>query len=472
MNKNLLLATDVYKLSHMQAYPEGTTKVYSYLVARSGKVLPNVVFYGLQYYLKEYLTRPITHADVDEFLEYRKYILGGTSDDIVKKVRALADLGYVPLEIKAVEEGTILPVKNVLMTMTNTHPDFYWVVGFFESLLLKVWNTSTVASYCDKLHNLTKKFSDITCDNGGHLPFAIHDFGYRGCSSEETSELAGSAALIRSLGTDTITAVKFVKEYYGATEPIGLSVFATEHSVMCAFGQDNELAAFERVLDLNPSGIVSIVSDTYNLWNVLNNFTTVLKDRILARDGKVVFRPDSGDPEKIICGDPTDAVGSDEYKGAMNILAEKFGTTTNSKGYKILNSKVGLIYGDGMYYERFERILSNLQEMGYATSNLVVGIGGLLLQQHSRDEQGYAIKATYAEVNGEVRELLKDPVTDPGKKSHKGLVQLVRDTNGNIVTRDQCTWEQEKQGLLKQVFLNGVLTNPITFDQIRKNVSL
>ncbi len=472
MNKNLLLATDVYKLSHMSAYPPGTTKIYSYLVARSDKKLPDVVFYGLQYYLKEYLSRAVTHADVDEFLEYRKNVLGGTPKDIEDKARALADLGYIPLEIKAVEEGTVLPVKNVLMTMTNTLPEFFWVVGFFESLLLKVWNTSTVASYGYKLHSLTKKFSDSTCDDGGHLPFQIHDFGYRGVSTEETAEVSGSAALIGSLGTDTLTAVKFAKTYYAATEPVGLSVFATEHSVVMAYGQDNELASFERVLDLNPGGIISVVSDTYNLWNVLTNFTDVLHNKILARDGKIVFRPDSGDPEKVICGDPSAPEGSPERKGAIVILAEKFGTTYNSKGYMLLNPKIGLIYGDGMYYERFERILTNLQEMGYASSNLVIGVGGLLLQQHNRDDQGYAIKATYAEVDGEVRELLKDPVTDPGKRSHKGLIKLSIDAYGNYVTKDQCTWDEEKQGLLQTVFLNGKVVKEVTFDQVRKNAKV
>lgn len=467
--ENIFLATDVYKMGHMEQYPKGTTKVYSYLTTRSGKVMDEVMFYGLQYYIKKYLTVVPTQAMVDEFLEYRKNILGiEASADIKAKLNGLVQLGYIPLEIKAVEEGTVLPVKNVLMTITNTHPDYYWVVGFFESLLLKVWNTSTVASFDKKLKNLCTKFADATSDDNGHVPFQVHDFGYRGCSSEETAASSGSAHLINFLGTDTIPAIKFVKEYYKATEPIGLSVPATEHSVMCAFGEANELDAFKNLLQLYPTGIVSVVSDTYNLWNVLTTFAETLKEDILARDGKVVFRPDSGNPEFIICGDPNAPHGSAENIGALRLLDMVFGSTVNSKGYKVLNPKVGLIYGDAMYFERFEKILNNLQEMGYASSNLVVGIGGLLLQQHTRDELGFAIKATYAEVNGEVRELMKDPITDHGKKSHKGLIQLNKE-NGQYVTKDQQTWAQEKQGLLETVFYNGFLVKELTFDQIKKN---
>lgn len=467
---NLLLATDVYKMGHMEGYKPGITKVYSYLTARSDKTLPKVVWFGLQYYLKQYLSKPVTHQHVDEFLEMRKDILGGTPEHIESKVRALANLGYLPIEIKAVDEGTVVPAKNVLMTITNTHPDFYWVVGFVESLVLKVWNTCTVASYSKKLNDLCTKFANETADDSGIVPFQVHDFGYRGCSSEETAMLSGAAHLVNFLGTDTVPAVKFVKEFYGGSSgPIGLSVPASEHSVMCSFGRENEIDAFRHMLNTYPTGLVSIVSDTYNLWNVLTNFTETLRSEIENRDGKVVFRPDSGDPEKVLCGDPSAPTGTPENKGVIRILAEKFGTTTNSKGYKLLNPKVGVIYGDGMYYERFERILTNLREMGFASTNLVVGVGGLLLQQHSRDEQGYAIKATYAEINGQSYDLMKDPVTDSGKRSHKGLLQLTKDNNGNFVTKDECTWDEEKQGLLQTVFLDGCITKEFTFDEVREN---
>lgn len=472
MNKNLLLCTDVYKLGHMQQYPEGTNKVYSYLTARSDKEIPYTVFFGLQYYLKEYLMTPVTHADVEEAIKYRTQILGPCPDDVIQKWKKLADLGYIPLEIKAVEEGTVMPCKNVLMTVTNTHDDFYWLVGYAESLLLKVWNTITVASYSKKLHNLTKKFTDETSDSGFLLPFMVHDFGYRGVSSEETAALSGAAHLVNFLGTDTIPAVKFINQYYTPTTdgPIGLSVPASEHSVMCAFGKENEFEAFANMLALYPTGIVSIVSDTYNLWNVLTNFASQLKTQINTRDGKVVFRPDSGDPELIICGNPDAPSGTPEFKGAVRLLDEMFGSTKNSKGYKELNPKVGLIYGDGMYYERYERILNKLKEMGYANTNLVIGVGGLLLQQHSRDDQGFAFKATYCEINGKPREIVKDPITDHGKKSHKGLMMLTQ-KNGVYMTHDQVTPKQEKEGLLTTVFKDGKLLRDFSIEQVRERAN-
>lgn len=471
MKDNLLLHTDAYKVSHVEQYPKGTTKIYSYLTARSDKKLPVTVFFGLQYYLKKYLTTVPTQAMVNEFLSLRKEILGAeASEDVKAKLQGLVELGYIPLKIKAVEEGTVLPVKNVLMTITNTHPDYYWMVGFVESLLLKVWNTTTVASYSRSLKDLCMDFARATCDDEGHLPFQVHDFGFRGCSSEETAALSGSAHLINFLGTDTIPAIKLVKDIYqGSAGPIGLSVPASEHSVMCSFGQENELAAFKNMLSLYPTGIVSIVSDTYNLWNVLTTFVDQLKDQIIAREGKVVFRPDSGDPEKIICGDPSAPSGSPQNLGCLRLLEQQFGTTKNSKGFKVLNPKVGLIYGDGMYFERFKRILSNMAEMGFASSNLVIGVGGLLLQQHSRDDQGFAIKATYAEINGESREIVKDPITDSGKKSHKGLLSLSKNSKGDFVTKDGCTWQEESEGLLETVFENGVLLKDISFDKVREN---
>jgi nicotinamide phosphoribosyltransferase len=449
-------------------YQPGTTKVYSYLLARSDKKMPSTLFYGLQYYLKMLTVRP-TRAMMDEFLEYRKMILGvDAPDDVKRKLDALVKLGYFPLKIKAVKEGSTIPVRNVLMTIENTVPGFHWVVGFFESLLLKIWNTCTVASYSKKLQELCKRVALETCDNLLHLPYQVHDFGYRGCSSEETAALSGSAHLINFMGTDTVTAIKLVRDTYGCEGPIGLSVPATEHSVMCSYGKEREFEAFENLLTLYPKGILSIVSDTYDLWNVLSKFAPRLKARILDRDGRVVFRPDSGDPPKIICGDPDAGYGSDEWLGALQLLDRTFGSTVNSKGFRVLNPKIGLIYGDGMFYERFERTLGLMKDLGYASSNLVIGVGGLLLQQHNRDDQGYAIKATFAEVNGEQRELVKDPVTDTKKKSHKGLLSLFRDVKGRYYTKDQCTAEEEAQSALETVYLDGRIVRTQTFNEIRE----
>lgn len=474
LNKpNILLLTDVYKLGHMQQYRPGTTKVYSYLIARSNKKYDKTVFFGLQGIIKNYLSVEIDYADVLEFLEYYQRILGPVPADVEEKMYQLAELGYLPLEIKAVPEGTVMPVKNVLMTITNTVEGFHWVVGFFESLILKVWNSITVASYSMKLRTLVDTMADLTCGHRLHCDWAVHDFGYRGCSSEETASISGAAHLINFRGTDTIPAVRYLVENYNASGLIGASVPASEHSVMCSYGRDEEIEGFKQMMALYPTGIVSIVSDTYNLWNVLTNFTAVLKDDILARDGKVVFRPDSGDPEKVICGDEDAPEGSPERKGALRLLEEMFGATVNSLGYKELNPKVGLIYGDGMYFERYARILNKLKDMGYASSNLVVGIGGLLLQSHSRDDLGFAIKATYAEIDGEPVDVVKDPITDPGKKSHTGMLALYSYTNPegelDYITLDKCPPEVERTGLLKTVFKDGELVKEFTLDEVRAN---
>lgn len=472
-NSNPLLMTDVYKLGHMRLYKPGTTKVYSYLCARSTKKEQKALFFGLQPYLK-LLETPITAAHGAEFLTFYKEILGAEAPvDIISKISALVKLGYIPLKIKAVPEGTVLDNKNVLVTVTNTHPDFFWVVGFFESLLLKVWNTVSVATASYKYKKLVTKFANETSDSEFLLPFLVHDFGYRGVSSEQTAELSGAAHLVNFCGTDTVPAVRFLKENYAATGLIGASVAATEHSIHCSFGptEENELEYVNRMLELNPTGILSVVSDAYDYFRMLTVTLPKVKDKILARDGKYVVRPDSGDPMKILCGDPTAPEGSPEFKGTFRLLEEIFGATVNSKGFKELNSKVGVIYGDGMYYERFEGILAAMKEMKYASTNLVIGIGGLLLQHHNRDDLGFAFKATSAVINGETVELFKDPATDPGKRSHKGLMQLVY-ADGVYSTKDQVSEIEEDQGVLETVFLNGKITKFVNLQEIRERAAV
>jgi nicotinamide phosphoribosyltransferase len=470
--QNPLLATDVYKMGHMEQYAPNTTKVYSYLVARSDKTFKETVFFGLQYYLKEYLSTKLTPEMGEEFLSYRKKILGNNSEEVCIKIRSLCKLGYFPLHIKSVPEGSKMPVKNVLLTITNTHPDFYWVVGFVESLLLKVWYGTTVASCANSYRDVVEEFYDKTVGEDLYFlkDFCVHDFGYRGDSSEESSAISGSAFLLSFKGSDTVPALPFIENVYGADKNSlhMASVPASEHSVMCSFGRDGEFEAFENMLRLYPSGIVSIVSDTFDVYHVLTNFAERLKEQILSRDGKVVFRPDSGNPEYIICGDPAAPEGSNEWKGAVRLLEEMFGSALNSKGYKVLNPKVGLIYGDGMYLSRYINTLNRLADMGYAASNLVIGVGGIL-RGHGRDTMGFAIKATYVEINGEGREIEKDPVTDKGKKSHKGLLSLTYGDNMEYITLDQCNEYYEQHGLLKTSFLDGVVIED-SFENIRARV--
>lgn len=472
--RNPLLMTDVYKMGHMEQYVPNCNKVYSYLQARSDKIFNQMVFCGLQYYIKEYLSKPITHEHVNEFLKIKKSILGSpSSESVEKKLRDLACIGYWPLEIKAVREGTVINVKNVLMTITNTHSDFYWTVGFIESLLLKVWYPICVATTSYHYRKLVDIYFNETVDESLYFlkSFTVHDFGYRGDSSEEGAIISGLSHLFSFKGSDTVPAYQGAIKYYGANgneNDIMSSVPASEHSVMCSFGKDNELAAYKHMLSTYPTGLVSIVSDTYNIWNVLTNFAMELKDDILKRDGKVVFRPDSGNPENIICGDPSFPLGSPENKGCLKLLDEMFGSTINSKGYKQINPKVGLIYGDGIYLQRYERILSRMKVMGYAASNLVIGVGGIL-RNHTRDTLGFAIKATLVEVNGIEKPIMKDPITDNKKKSHTGYLHLEK-KNNQYITTDNVDKNKEAEGLLIPVFKNGKLLVDDNIYDIRNRI--
>lgn len=462
---NTLLSTDVYKLLHGEQYPPDTTEVYSYLEAR--KPGSQVVWFGLQYYINQYLGEPVTRKDVKEFIEYYQMILGPQPEAKFQRFYDLADLGYWPLEIKALPEGDLVDTKNALMTIRNTHPEFAWCVGYLESLLLKVWNPCTVATFSLKYKQLVEYYASRTCDNTDHVPFAVHDFGYRGVSSEETAAISGAAHLLNFLGTDTIPAIRMINENYqprNKNTVIGASVPASEHSVMCSYTKAGEFQAFDRMLELYPTGIVSIVSDTYDLWNVLNNWAGSRKKEIRARTGKVVFRPDSGDPIEIICGDK-------KKEGAIDILWRIFGGTKNEKGYKVLHPSVGLIYGDGMYYERFQRMLARLEEKGFASSNLVIGVGGLLLQSHTRDDFGFAIKATNIIRGGKSIPIFKDPITDPGKKSKTGYLEVGL-CDGAYYTQDGKP-DPEHSGLLQTVFVDGELTGSYwSIEELRANLEL
>lgn len=471
---NQLLATDCYKILHSIMYCPGCDKVYSYLTTRNNERLwDRVQFFGLQYYIKRYLSHPLTPEMGEEFLETARHILGNIHPDIVTRIRNLCKLGYWPLKIKAVAEGTIVPVRNVLMTITNTLPEYFWCVGFVESLLLKVWYSTTVATCCFKYKNLLNGYVKETVDDDRLFvrDWLIADFGYRGSCAEEDAAISGGAHLINFKGSDTVVAFPFLIKYYNAdtNKPIMKSVPASEHSCVCSFGKEDELASFEHNLNLYPSGIVSLVSDTFDFFRVITEFTYKLKDKILARDGKVVFRPDSGIPELIINGNPDATYGSPEYFGAIRLLDQQFGSSVNKKGYRVLNPKVGLIYGDGQYFERYQRILEQMKKMGYSAENLVIGVGSLL-RNHTRDTLGFAIKATNVTVNGVPRDIEKDPKTDHKKRSHKGMMCLLKDAKDNFYTKDQISAAEEETGFLETVFLNGQVTKEYSLDEIRERV--
>jgi len=476
---NLLLQTDVYKFGHKDQYPPGTNKVYSYLESRGSREdgLEYSVFYGLQFYLRKYFSSPVTHDDVDEYQDVASGILG--PDNInARQFRELADLGYIPLRIKAVPEGTVMPLHNVLMTITNTHDDFAWLVNYVETLLMKLWLPITVASNSYRFRRMFNGFADRTVGNRDHVPFQMHDFGYRGSGSEESAAIAGSAHLLSFLGTDTTAAVCLLRDHYLAAScegPIGLSVPASEHSVMCAWDEKNEdRLAIENMLDTYPSGIVSIVSDTYDLWKTITEgYCGEFKERIMQRNGKVVVRPDSGDPPLIICGDPS-ADSIEAQKGVIRLLDEGFGSKTNDLGFKEIDEHIGMIYGDAIWYDRAQQILSKMAGMGYASNNIVFGSGGLLLNQWSRDTLKMAIKATYCEVEGEPRPIEKVPATDKSKRSKKGLLMLQKydtDIGTSFRTWDQVSPVQEDDGVLEDVFVDGELVRTQTLTSVRETLA-
>lgn len=469
-----LLLKDGYKVGHKFQYPENTTLVYSNLTPRKSRneTMNEIVFFGLQYFIKEYLIRQFEEQFFNQpkeavVAQYKRRMDNYLGKDTItyKHVEALHDLGYLPLEIKALAEGCLVPMRVPVFTVKNTIPDFYWLTNMLETLLSAIiWKPCTSATTAYHYQKAFKKFADETVGNDdSFIPWQGHDFSFRGMSGIEDAVLSGAGHLLSFAGTDTIPAIDFLEEYYNANceqELIGGSVPATEHSVMCMGTQGEEIRTFERLInEIYPQGIVSIVSDTWDFWKVITEFLPILKEQILNRAGKVVIRPDSGDPVKIIVGDEDALPDSPEYKGAIVCLWEIFGGTVTEQGYKLLDSHIGLIYGDSITLERQTAILEGLKKKGFASYNVVLGIGSYTYEYVTRDTFGFAMKATYGEVNGIGRDIFKDPKTDDGtKKSAKGLMQIYRNEHtGKLELKNQCSWEEEQQGELKTVFKNGEL---------------
>jgi len=482
-----ILLKDGYKVGHKFQYPEGTTLVYSNLTPRKSrdKAVDEIVFFGLQYFIKEYLIEQFdTHffkRPKEEVLKaYARRIDTYLGKDSINydHIAALHDLGYLPLEIKALPEGTLVPMRVPIFTIKNTLPEFFWLTNMLETLLSAIlWKPCTSATTAFQyLKTFNRYAAETVGADTSFIPWQGHDFSFRGMSGVEDAVMSGAGHLLSFAGTDTIPAIDFLEQYYNAnceTELIGGSVPATEHSVMCMGTQDNEIGTFERLItEVYPAGVVSIVSDTWDFWQVITEFLPELKEKILARNGKVVIRPDSGDPVKIITGDPEAPLNSPEYKGAIECLWEIFGGTITDKGYKLLDGHIGLIYGDSITTERQLAILEGLKQKGFASYNVVLGIGSYTYEYVTRDTFGFAMKATYGEVNGIGRDIYKDPKTDDGtKKSAKGLMQIYRDTQtGRLALKDQCTWEEEAQGELKTVFKDGKLVVDWTLADIRNTV--
>ncbi len=488
MQVSPILLKDGYKVGHKFQYPEGTTLVYSNLTPRKSRVegVDEIVFFGLQYFIKEYLQRQFNEqffqlpkAEVLAFYTRRMNNYLGKDSITVQHIADLHDLGYLPLEIKALPEGSRVPMRVPMLTLRNTKPEFFWLTNMLETLMSAVlWKPCTSATTAHQyLRTFVQYARDTVAPNDlSFVPWQGHDFSFRGMSGVEDAIMSGAGHLLSFSGTDTIPAIDFLETYYGADsdkELIGGSVPATEHSVMCMGTQDGEIGTFEYLIEkVYPSGIVSIVSDTWDFWQVITEFLPQLRSKIMARNGKVVIRPDSGDPVKIIVGDPAEPAGSPAHKGAIECLWETFGGITTERGYRLLDPHIGLIYGDSITPERQSAILEGLKKKGFASYNVVLGIGSYTYEYVTRDTFGFAMKATYGEVNGEGRAIFKDPKTDDGaKKSARGLMAVHKNaTTGRYELQDNCTWEEEAQGELKTVFKDGELVLEQTLGEIRARV--
>lgn len=473
--------TDFYKTDHRRQYPKNTTKVYSNFTARISRLpgIDRVLVFGLQYFVKEILINKFNSSFFQQPKEkvvaaYKRRMDTSLGPNAVEMshIEALHDLGYLPISLKSLPEGTLAPLRVPILTITNTHPEFAWVTNFLETILSNsIWHPITSATIAYQYRKILNKYAFETSTVSDFVQWQGHDFSMRGQSSMEASLVSGAAHLTCFTGTDTIPAIDWLEKYYCANaeaELIGGSVPATEHSVMCLGGKETEEQTYERLItEVYPKGIVSIVSDTWDFWHTLTVAIPKLKDKIMARDGKLVIRPDSGDPVLILCGDKSAKYGSPAYKGAVQLLWETFGGSINGKGYKQLEPHIGLIYGDSITLERCEEICLRLKEQDFASTNVVFGIGSYTYQYVTRDTFGFAMKATYGIIDGKSVEIYKDPLTDGGvKKSAKGLLRV----NSDLTLSECVSVDQEKSGLLETIFLNGKLTKETSLAQIRGRV--
>jgi nicotinamide phosphoribosyltransferase len=460
---------DAYKFGHPFQYPDDTTLVYSNMTARASRVLgsKHIVPFGTQYLAQEYFVDHFRRTFFDQpkdvvlakYERRAKRYLGGLAS--YQHIADLHDLGYLPIHVKAVPEGTLVPMRVPFFTIRNTKPEFYWVTNMLETLISNVlWLpcTSATTAY---LYRLTfERYAKVTGGDLSMVKFQGHDFSMRGLAGIESACLSGAAHMLSFWGTDTTPAIDFLEMFYDANvhdEPVGLSVPATEHSVMSMGGRANELATIRRLVTvIYPSKIISIVCDTWDFWRVLTEYLPQLKAEILARDGKVVVRPDSGDPVKIICGDP-DAPTVHERAGAIETLWRTFGGTTDANGYRTLDPHVGLIYGDSITLERQTDILDGLMRRKFVSTIPVLGIGSYTYQYTTRDTYGQAIKATYGErTSTGPQAIYKDPKTDNGvKKSATGLLCVQLGTKGELECHENASWDEEGQGCLQSVFMDG-----------------
>jgi nicotinamide phosphoribosyltransferase len=500
-NKNNLelalgLLTDSYKLTHWKIYPENLENMYSYLEARSSSDFTDeTVFFGLQYYVKRYLAGVVVRKqDLPRLRAFCKHHFYGADnlfnqsgwEYIIEKHG-----GKLPVSIRAVPEGMVIPIHNVLMTIEATDPKCAWLTNFLETVLVQLWNPITVASLSRAMKKNQYEFMKKTVDDNLIpilMPSRVHDFGYRGVSSPETAALAGAAHVVNFAGTDNVAGLELITQFYTNNEYENLKIYdgrdpdpdasyrrwdafyakhmpgnsipATEHSQMTLMGPAGEKVMCERLLQQFPTGFVACVSDSFDIFACVNEiWGDQLKQQVLNRNGTLVVRPDSGNPNLVVLQ-------------VLEALGEKFGYTTNSKGYKVLDSHVRIIQGDGMNYNSHRDLLKYISSAGWSVENLAIGSGGALLQKVNRDTLSFAFKCSHATIGGESRDVYKRPKTDPNKNSKRGRLALVLD-NGKYTTVPENEARNYVSGnILVEIFRNGEIIKEYTFDQIKQNAAL
>ncbi|MCD9185956.1 MAG: nicotinate phosphoribosyltransferase [Pyrinomonadaceae bacterium] len=456
---NRIIDTDSYKSSHWLQYPPNTTRAFFYLESRgSDRDWNETVFFGLQYLLKNYFLAPLTQGMVEEAREVI------TAHGLPFNYEGWTNLinkhqGKLPLRIRAVAEGTVVPLHNVLMTVETTDDEFAWVGSWFETQLLRVWYSITVATQSFQIKKDVYKYLSETADDAdAEIAFKVHDFGARGVSSQETAAIGGAAHLVNFMGTDTMASLLLHRKFYHA-EMAGFSIPAAEHSTITSWGRENEVEAYRNMLKnfAKPDSLVAVVSDSWNIFNAVEKiWGEQLKQEVVDSGATVVIRPDSGEPIEVV-------------SKVAQLLSEKFGYEINSKGYKVLKN-VRIIQGDGVNQDSIKAILERLKSEGFSASNIAFGIGGSLLQKVNRDTLKFAYKCSAIITNGELREVYKQPITDSGKNSKRGRLDLIKDENGEfktvkIETKDDISIENSQ---LRTVFENGELLTDDNLEAIRE----
>lgn len=507
---------DGYKIDHRSQYPKETTLIFSNWTARKSRYpnIKGVVNFGLQAFIKEWLidhyNRTFFHVDKEIAVsKYARRIRNtGNSTITFDHISALWDLQYLPIEIMSLPEGVLVPIGCPSFITFNTLPDFYWVTNMLETLeSCELWKPTTSATMARELKKVFKKYSDLTCDNEDHLDFQMWDFSMRGMSGVWDACQSGAGHLLNSKGSDTIPAIDYLEDYYNADsdkELISAGVNATEHSVNCVgtglyiqtkfngdweyFGECEYLVFKRLITEVYPTGILSVVSDTWSLPKIVTEILPKLKKEIEERNGTLVIRPDSfwTNPQDCLCGYDgnhhkmsllNEAEIKMVRKGLVESIYDIFGGSKNKKGYITLNPKISTIYGDGLGIERSIEICERLMNKGFASSNWVCGIGSYFYQFSTRDVFGFAMKATYAEalINDKTItiEVFKDPVTDDGaKKSLRGLIAVFKDDNGNYYPKDRATWDEVRKCEFRSVFKNGKLLFETSLSEMRERNKL